>query len=142
MSKVEFYDFDNLMNRGYGAFESTIKGSKTKTFIQPVFEKKDRKSYIHNFYDVCASIDRDPEEIKTYIGKELCMDTSIKEGGSLKIDAIVKSGLMIQTILGNYITENVMCKACKSCHTESQKIDRITYLVCNTCHSKRSLEKM
>jgi translation initiation factor 2 subunit 2 len=138
-SEKNVYDFRNLMNRGYQTFETSIKESKTKTIIPPDFFKQDRKSYIRNFQAVCTSIGRDSEDIRVYLTKELSMDTSIKEDGSLKIDAIVKSVAMIQNILRNYITEFVMCKSCSSCNTDLAKIDRITFLICKSCKSKRAI---
>src|SRR5271170_4626956 len=137
---IEFikYDTEFLLDRAYNSFSLD---KKRMTIVQPDFETKDRKSYVYNFKKLCQSLNRDPEEIRMYIGKELQMDTSIKENGALKIDAIVKQANRIEDILRNFITDNVMCQSCKSCKTSSQKVDRITYMICDVCKSKRALSK-
>jgi len=104
-------------------------------------EKKDKKSYINNFIDVCKSINRDSEEIRSFLGKELRMETSMKENKSLKIDGMVRSVGMIENIIKNYVINHVMCKSCKSCKTNVIKEGRINYLVCTTCNAKMAIDK-
>jgi translation initiation factor 2 beta subunit (eIF-2beta)/eIF-5 len=137
---MEFINYDKefLLDRAYNSFSLD---KKRMSFAQPEFETKDRKSYIHNFKKLCQSLNRDPEEIRTYIGKELQMDTSIKENGALKIDAIVKPANRIEGILRDFIKDNVMCQSCKSCKTITKKIDRLTYMICDVCKSKRAISK-
>lgn len=132
------YDLDFLINRAYRSFN--LDRGKIK-LVTPIFEKKDRKSYIHNFQEVCKSINRSPDEIRVYIGKEVNKETSIKEDGSLKIDGMPKSAGVIEGCIKNYVINYVMCKACKSCKTKIQKIDRITYLICDACKSQRAFGK-
>lgn len=132
------YSIDMLLDRAFGSL--TINKEKIK-LVMPVFEKKDRKSYIHNFQDVCRSINRTPDEVRTYLGKELNMDTSIKEDGSLKIDGMPKTVGVIEKFIKEYVISHIMCKACKSCKTTVQKVERINFLVCDACKSKRAMEK-
>jgi translation initiation factor 2 subunit 2 len=132
------YDIDFLLNRAFESF--SIDKGKIK-LVMPIFEKKDRKSYIHNFQDVCKSINRPPDKIRTYLGKELNMDTSIKEDGSLKIDGMPKTVGVIEKFIKEYVINYIMCKSCKSCKTSVQKVDRIRFLVCDACKSKRAIDK-
>ena len=132
------YCIDFLLDR---AFDSINVDKGKIKLVAPVFEKKDRKSYIYNFQDVCKSMNRSPDEIRLYLGKELNMDTSIKEDGSLKIDGMPKTVGVIEKFIKEYVVDYIMCKACKSCRTTCQKVDRITFLVCDACKSKRAIEK-
>lgn len=132
------YDTEYLLDRAYLMF--SLDKSQTR-LVPPIFEKKDRKSYVHNFLDVCKSIDRDPEEVRKFLGRELNMETSFKESGSLKIDALVKNSGMIEKLIIRYVSEYVQCKSCKSCKTSTEKINRITYLVCKTCGARVSFNK-
>ncbi|VBB17804.1 translation initiation factor 2 subunit beta [Yasminevirus sp. GU-2018] len=134
----DIYDSNALVDRAYSLF--TLDKS-TVRLVRPVIEKKDRKTYIHNFTEVCKSIGRNQDEIQQFLGRELQMATSVKENGSLKIDAIVRATGSIENILRTYVTEYVMCKACKSCKTKTVKEDRITFLECTACKSKSALSK-
>ena len=137
--EMGIYDINFLLDRAYESF--TLDRGKIK-LVEPKFDKKDRKSYVHNFQEVCQSMNRTPEQIKAFFEKELNMKTSIKEDGSLKIDGMPKTQSVIEKIIKDYVINYIMCKSCKSCKTQVQKIDRITYLVCDVCKSSRSIEKI
>jgi len=137
-SDFDIYDTDMLLDRAYTMF--ILDRSRT-VIVQPIFSKKDRKSYVHNFVEVCSSINRDPEDVRLFIGRELQMETSFKEDKSLKIDAIVKNGGIIEKIIHKYIVDYVQCKSCKSCKTETQRVDRLTYLACKTCGARVTITK-
>jgi translation initiation factor 2 beta subunit (eIF-2beta)/eIF-5 len=132
------YDIDYLLDRAYGSF--TLDRGNDK-LVRPIYERKDRKSYIHNFQDVCASLNRTPEEVRVYLAKELNMDTSIKEDGSLKIDGMAKSAGMIEGFIKQYVIDHIMCKSCKSRKTHIRREDRITFLECDTCKSSYAVKK-
>jgi len=138
MREFDIYDIDTLLDRAYGLF--TLDRSRTK-ITPPEFVKKDRKSYIQNFLAVCKSIDRDPEEIKKFLSRELNMETSFKESGVLKIDAIVKNAGIIEKLITNYVKDYVQCKSCSSCKTITERVDRLTYLVCKTCGARLTITK-
>jgi translation initiation factor 2 beta subunit (eIF-2beta)/eIF-5 len=133
----DIYDIEYLLDRAYGSF--SLDKSKIK-IVMPVFAKKDRKSYIYNFQEVCRSINRSPDDVRIYLGKELNMDTSIKENGTLKIDGMPKTAGIIEKFIKEYVIDYVMCKACKSCKTNVKKVDRINFLVCETCKSKQTIK--
>lgn len=132
---IDVYNVDDLLDRAYASF--SLDRSRTK-IVPPIFAKKDRKSYVHNFVEVCKSINRDPEEVRKFLGRELNMETSFKENESksLKINAIVRNGSTVENIIYKYVVEHVQCKSCKSCKTVTQRVDRLTYLVCNTCGAR------
>ncbi len=132
------YDMDYLLDRAYNSF--TVDKANIKLTI-PLLKNENKKSIIINYNEVCASINRDPEEVRAYIGKELQMDTSIKENKQLKIDQTVRSVKIIETIVKNYVINHVMCKLCRSCKTRNEKIGRISYMFCDRCKSKRAIEK-
>lgn len=139
LNEIDYmYDVNSLLDRAYNSF---VLDRKKLKLVPPNIEKKDRKTYIHNFTDICNSINRNVDDIRIFIGKELSVDTSIKENGALKIDTIIKSSNIIENVIKKYIIDHVMCKLCKSCRTKTHKIDRILYLECETCKSKCAIEK-
>lgn len=134
----QMYDVNFLLDRGYDAF--ALNKSKLK-LVQPNFTKKDRKTYVDNFEDVCKSIGREPEDIRVFLKKELQMNSSFMQDGTLKIDAMVKNAGMIESALVTYVKTYVMCKSCNSCKTHTEKVDRLTFLVCTTCKARKALSK-
>lgn len=131
------YDIDYLLNRAYKSIDTTNKNIKLQ---RPKIEKKDRKTYITNFNDICKCLNRTCDNVKLFLTNELQLSTSVKEDGRLKIDGM--KGITqqrIESLMQGYITKYVMCRACKSCKTIEQKINRVDYLMCDTCKSKYAL---
>lgn len=131
------YTTEYLLDRAYESFSME---KKKMNITPPEFERKDRKSYIKNFAKLCQSLGREPEEIRLYIGKELQMDTSIKDGGILKIDGLVQRVGEIEKIIEEFVKNNMMCKSCNSCKTKTQKVGRLTYMICEVCKSKLAIK--
>lgn len=134
----ETYDVGFLLDRAYGSF--TINVGKIK-LVSPKCKDENKKTYVINFLEVCASINREPEELRKFISKELQMDTSIKGTGYLKIDGRLRNMKMIETLVRNFVMEHVMCKTCRSCKTKTEKDigGRITYMICNACGCKKAI---
>jgi translation initiation factor 2 beta subunit (eIF-2beta)/eIF-5 len=131
----EYYDVEQLLDRAYCSF--TLNKDKIKLVLPKLERKNDRKSYIPNFQDVCRSIDRNVEEVRVHLSKELQMETSIKGNGFLKINGIVRSVGVVETIIKSYVINHVMCKSCKSCKTKNIKVGRTVHLECTVCGSKQ-----
>lgn len=134
----QYYDVEFLLDRAYNSF--SLNNEKI-SLVAPKLIKENRKSYVPNFQEVCKSINRDPDDVRKFIGDELQKGTSIKENGQLKIDITIRSVGIIESLIKKYIIEFVRCKSCKSCKTTTQKIGRITYLVCDACKSRLSVDK-
>ena len=129
------YHIETLLDRVYDTL--TLDKGKIK-LEKPNLINKDKKSYISNFIKMAESINRTPEELRTYFQQELRIDTSFKENGYLKIDKIIKSQ-MIEAIYKSFVIEHIMCKTCKSIKTHIEKEKRIKYLICEACGSKKSI---
>lgn len=117
-------------NSSIGKFKTVIKALE----IQPI----NKKIYILNFKDVCASINREPQVVSTYIGKELNVQTSISGNEALIIHGTYRRN-QIESIIKRYVINSVQCQLCKTQDTKIEKIDRITYIICNKCHAKNAI---
>jgi translation initiation factor 2 beta subunit (eIF-2beta)/eIF-5 len=133
--KNKYYDIDFLLDRAYISFNIEKKKLKLSNLQH---YRQDRKSYIKNMQDICKTINRTPEEVKTYFAKELGSDVSYKENGYMKIDRLTTES-EVKTIFIRYITTKVLCKTCKSEKTRTEKNNRITYFYCDGCKSKYAI---
>ncbi len=138
------YSTSQLIDRAYTQLKSVVSNDK-KGFCKPEIKNLNRKSYIVNFMKFCDSVKRNPDDVKKFIDKDMNATTSFitdnnmdEESSGLKFNNIYKSTI-IMTSVTNYMKEYVLCNLCKSGNTEIKKNDRITYLVCMSCKSSRSV---
>lgn len=134
----QLYEDEELIDR---LFEK-LGSSKNKKLVIPNldFEKKNGKTFINNFAKFCETIKRDQETVKTFIENQLAVNTSVTSVGALLINKSYNKDQIEQKIR-LYITEYVLCgqDKCRSTNTEFIKENRITYLKCNTCNSKKAI---
>ena len=139
-----YLDITYLIKRAY----TTLKQDQKKkiSFIKPEIINHNRKSYISNFIKFCDSINRDAEDVRKFINKEMNVDVSFINENNL--DDNNKSGLklgscykraQIMNCITSYMKQYVLCEICRSGETEIKKIDRINYINCNSCKSHRAI---
>lgn len=143
MYKIDkIYEINSLIDRfndQYKIVTGNANGGKFKTIVKaPEIQPLNRKVYIHNFNDVCKSINRDPQDVSTYICKELQIQTSISGNGALVIHGTYKK-IQVENIIKKYVVNFVQCFLCKTQDTRIEKINRITSIVCNKCHAKNAI---
>jgi translation initiation factor 2 beta subunit (eIF-2beta)/eIF-5 len=133
------YTDEYLLNRLFSKLNAKTQKSSA---LKPDLERKNGKVMFINFCAFCESIERDQQSVKKFIEVELKKDSSILPSGALIIDKSDKSTTddKLMIMLERYMTRFVLCqeKNCKAM-TEIVKEDRITYLICKQCHSKKAI---
>ena len=112
-------------------------GQKYK--IPPLSVIRDgKKSIFANIKEISDRMHRPTEHVIQFLFAEL--GTSGSVDGSARL--VIKGRYMpkqLETVLRKYITEYVLCKTCKSINTKLSKENRIYFLECNSCGSRRSV---
>ena len=142
--ELQYLDLNYLIDRAYNILKKEQKNKKN--FTKPIIVNHNRKSYITNFINFCESINRLPEDVRKFISKDINVDTSFvtennledNNNSGLKLNNYYKSAQIMNTIT-NYMKQYVLCDSCKSGNTEIEKIERINYIICGTCKSKKAI---
>jgi len=133
----ELYDTEFLLERLFNEL-----GTRNITKIKldkPQIELLNKKTYISNCNHICSQINRDPEDLKTFVENELKISASITGDKKILLNGTFKPKVVIDAIT-NYILKYVHCtKDCGSFDTKIITENRIKFLYCNVCHSKRSI---
>ncbi|ARF11108.1 translation initiation factor 2 subunit beta [Hokovirus HKV1] len=130
------YSINFLLNRAYDQASSKTKIKLT----QPTFQILNKKTCITNFETVCNELKRSIEQVQTFIDSELQTSSIIDGNNNIVINGTYKEN-GIKNVLKNYINKYVFCNQCKNLDTEIIKENKIQYLKCNTCFSKKSIMK-
>lgn len=115
-------------------------GQKYK--IPPPEVKRDgKKTLFINIMDIAERIHRPPEHVISFLYAELGTTGSVDGSGRLVIKGRFQQA-QIETVLRKYIVEYVTCKTCKSINTKLRKENRLFFLDCNSCASRRSVSSI
>lgn len=136
----DVYDVTQLTTRVYKTLEDQGKlKSKNKLIIDPPQVKfENRKTFFTNFTTICRILNRNTLELQRFFDAELCCKSSIEGNGGMKIDKKFRPD-NIRKVLESYLIKYVLCRECNSSKTSIVKENRITYLKCNQCYSKKPI---
>lgn len=107
----------------------------------PVVLRDGKKSIFANIKSISSKMHRSSEHVIQFLFAEL--GTSGSVDGTQRL--IIKGKFQqkaIENVLRRYIIEYVTCKTCKSVNTRLMKENRLYFLECNSCGSRRSVQSI
>lgn len=131
------YKLNFMIDRIY---ENIQQPKKTKNILPKLVVKcENKKTYFANYLDICASLNRDSDNLVKFLEKELNVGTSVNAQNQLIIDGMFREK-HIEKVIVNYIETFVRCCACKSLNTLLIKENRCTFLQCNNCNARNPVK--
>lgn len=156
------YTYPELLHRFYGLLHaqnpSLLSSTSKRYTIAPpqIMREGNKKSIFMNVTDICKRMSRNPEHVIQFMFAEMGTTGSVDGSGRLVIKGrfqqkqienvlrryIGMSSLLLLYVmseLNNLLVEYVTCKTCKSPDTRLEKENRIFFVECNSCGSRRSV---
>ena len=144
MNSSDFYEFllDNIFEQ-FENDEQFKKYSDEPKISKPNinYDFKIRRTVWSNFTKNCGELNRDLNDIKLFIEKELTNISSINGNNELLIKGKYNSN-MIMSIFKKYIKTYVQCTCCSSIRTEISRnyVNKLDVLNCNKCRAERTIK--
>ncbi|KAJ7632579.1 domain found in IF2B/IF5-domain-containing protein [Roridomyces roridus] len=139
------YTYPELLGRFYQSLHlanpSLLSSSSGKRYtIAPpsIHREGTKKSIFANVTDICKKMHRQPEHVIAFLFSEMGTTGSVDGNGQLVIKGRFQQK-QIENVLRRYIVEYVTCKTCKSPDTLLTKENRIFFMACESCGSRRSV---
>lgn len=138
------YTYKELLGRLFAQYRvmnpDADSGEKRKYTIVPpnVQREGSKKTCFANVADISKRMHRTAEHVIQFIYAELGTSGSIDGAGRLILKGRFQQK-QIETVLRRYINEYVTCKTCKSPDTVLVKENRLFFLDCEQCNSRRSV---
>jgi|AntRauTorckE6833_2_1112554.scaffolds.fasta_scaffold14771_2 translation initiation factor 2 subunit 2 len=135
------YNTYDLLDKVYDELEKNekVKNRSKMVLTRPEVSRANRKTFVVNFREICKKLNRTEMELQKFFDDELRKKSSIDVNGVLIIQASSFQQNAIQSILVSYIKNYVLCKECSSNDTKLLKENRILFLECNICKSKKAI---
>lgn len=136
-------EYLQLLERIYSKIsENTNPNNTEKKAIEPpqISRIGVKKVAWTNFSTECKTINRSMEHVMRFVLEELCTTGSLAKDNIFIINGRFQS-LQLEAILKRYIVEYVVCRVCKSRHTELIKENRILFVKCQDCLVKTPVKR-
>jgi len=112
---------------------------KKYSMIPPNIQREGtKKTMFANFSEIARRMNRPMEHVMQYLFSELGTTGSTDANERLIIKGRFQQR-QIENVLKHYIMEYVTCKTCKSGNTSLTKENRLSFMVCESCGSTRSV---
>lgn len=142
------FTYNELLSRFFTILRENnpdLAGDRTgiKYKIPPpiVGRESNKKTMFANVKEISEKMHRPTEHVIQFLFAEL--GTSGSVDGSNRL--IIKGRFVqkqIETVLRRYMMEYVTCKTCKSLNTKLSKENRLVFMTCNSCGSRRSVSSI
>ncbi|TRM56962.1 eukaryotic translation initiation factor 2 beta [Schizophyllum amplum] len=139
------YTYPELLSRFYSLLHAanpallSSSSAKRYTIAPPSIHREgNKKSIFANVTDICKRMHRQPEHVIQFLFAEMGTTGSVDGAGRLVIKGRFQQK-QIENVLRRYIVEYVTCKTCKSPDTLLTKENRIFFMSCESCGSRRSV---
>jgi len=96
------------------------------------------RTFFRNFPELPKILRRDPEKVLQYLSKEFA--TPAQYAGDKAVFVGKKEPHEFTSLLARYLKEYVECPTCKSPDTRVERLNRVTFLVCEACGAKSSMK--
>ncbi|CDZ97412.1 Translation initiation factor 2, beta subunit (eIF-2beta) [Phaffia rhodozyma] len=137
------YTYDELLSRAFRILRSQnpeLAGDRRRYTIAPpqMHKEGNKKTIFANLADICKRMHRSDEHVISFLFAELGTTGSVDGSHRLIIKGRYTQKHM-ENVLRRYIVEYVTCQTCKSPDTLLSKENRIFFMNCQSCGSRRSV---
>eukprot|EP01104_Vermistella_antarctica_P004544 TRINITY_DN14979_c0_g1_i1.p1 TRINITY_DN14979_c0_g1~~TRINITY_DN14979_c0_g1_i1.p1 ORF type:complete len:272 (-),score=92.23 TRINITY_DN14979_c0_g1_i1:155-970(-) len=138
------YTFPELLGRVFKIMNDEnpdLAGQKRHRYVMrppEVMREGSKKTVWANFDEVCTTLKRNRPHLQAYTLAELGTSGTLDASYRLTIKGRFQPK-QIERIIRNYIGEYVACRTCKSPDTQLVKENRLYFVQCKACGSKRSV---
>ncbi|TFK52888.1 hypothetical protein OE88DRAFT_1656545 [Heliocybe sulcata] len=138
------YTYPELLQRFYASLHASNPALLTSTgkryvIVPPSLAREgNKKTIFTNITDICRRMHRQPEHVIQFLFSEMGTTGSVDGQGRLVIKGRFQQK-QLENVLRRYIVEYVTCKTCKSFDTLLTKENRIFFMTCESCGSRRSV---
>jgi translation initiation factor 2 subunit 2 len=137
------YTYQELLDRAFKFIRQDNPNSESghRRFVIPppqVVREGTKKTLFTNISEICKRIHRPQEHLVAFLLAELGTTGSVDKDQMLVIKGRFQPA-QIESLLRNYIVEYVTCKTCRYPDTVLTKENRLTFMQCQACGSRRSV---
>jgi len=137
------YTYEEMLNRVFSILEEKNPEHGTRTapimIKTPSVGREGKKTVWFNFGETCKQLNRTAEHFSSFVFAELGTSGSLDANKCL----VIRGRYMakhIEHLIRKYMKDYVICASCKSFKTTLSKDNRLHFLTCNECHSKRTVQ--
>jgi translation initiation factor 2 subunit 2 len=130
-------DYASMLERGKKLLPENTAATERFTVPKITGHLEGNKTVVSNFFQIASTIRRTPEHLLKYISRETAAKGELKK--QLLIFNTKLASSKINEKIQQYVDEFVICKECGKPDTKLSKEGTITFMRCQACGAKHSV---
>lgn len=130
-------DYELMLMRVYDGLGAVADNRRWQLPALDVGMIGSKKTQIVNFAEICRAISRTPTQVAAFLTDEAGTRCAVTDTGGVNIRGKFRRA-QLETLIKKYIREHVICKTCQGVDTEIVRENRIDFVVCRRCKSRRA----
>lgn len=134
------YDYEELLKRARSQIPEVVSKHERLELPRLYHSVIGMRTIIHNFKEMADALNRDPQHLLKFLTREMATAATLQESR-----AIFKGKFSQETferLIQRYIESFVTCPVCKLPDTKIVKEKRLSFLMCEACGAKSSVQQL
>jgi len=134
------YEYEELLKRALSQIPELT--SKRERLEIPKFRYSiiGMRTIIHNFKEIAEALNRDPQHLLKFFTGEMATAATTQESRVIFQGKFPQETL--ERLLQRYVENFVICPVCKRPDTKIVKEKRLSFLVCEACGARSSVQQL
>jgi len=134
------YDYKELLKRARSQIPEVAVKRERLELPRLNYSIIGMRTIVYNFKEVADTLNRDPQHILKFLMREMATAATIQEARVIFQGKFSQETL--QRLLQRYMESFVVCPVCKRPDTKIVKEKRLSFLVCEACGAKSSIQQL
>lgn len=133
------YDYEELLKRARSQIpELTVKRERLE-LPRLHYSTIGMRTIVYNFKDIAEALNRDPQHLLKYLTREMATAATTQESrvifqGKFSLETL-------ERLIQRYVENFVVCPVCKRPDTTIVREKRLSFLVCDACGARSSIQQ-
>jgi translation initiation factor 2 subunit 2 len=134
------YDYDELLKRARSQIPEVSSKHERLELPRLHLSVIGMRTIVYNFKEIADALNRDPQHVLKYLTREMATAATTQE--SRVIFQGKFSAETLQRLIQRYMENFVVCPVCKLPDTKIVKEKRLSFLICEACGAKSSVQQL
>jgi len=134
------YDYDDLLKRARSQIPEVVSKRERLELPRLHYWVIGMRTIVSNFREIADALNRNPQHLLKFLTREMATAATMQES------RVIFKGKFSQETLGRllqrYMESFVVCPVCKRPDTKIVKEKRLSFLICEACGAKSSLQQL
>lgn len=134
------YNYEELLKRVRSQIPTSVSRRERLELPKLHYSIIGMRTVIHNFNEIAEILNRDPQHLLKFLTREMATAATLQESRIIFQGKFPQQTL--ERLLQRYIDMFVTCPVCKRPDTKIVKEKRLSFLVCEACGAKSSVQQL